>query len=246
MNPRSLTFALLVCAACLTNTGCNAPGKPKLQSEAVRPDQVLDFPTLYKQNCAACHGENGKNGAAISLANPVYLATAEIENIQRITSTGVPGTAMPPFSRAAGGMLTDRQISILAQGTMDAWSRPDAISGSAAIPYASGNAGDPVKGQATYATFCASCHGTDGTGVHSGNAAQTGSIVDPTYLALISDQSLRTTIIAGQPDQGMPDWRSDITGAAARPMTNQEITDIVAWIASHRIATPGQPYQQHP
>ena len=39
-----------------------------------RPEQVLAFPTLYTQNCTACHGENGKNGAAIPLANPVYLA----------------------------------------------------------------------------------------------------------------------------------------------------------------------------
>ena len=36
----------------------------------------MEFATLYKQNCAGCHGENGKNGAAISLADPVYLAVA--------------------------------------------------------------------------------------------------------------------------------------------------------------------------
>ena len=25
----------------------------------------MDFAALYKQNCAGCHGENGKNGVAI-------------------------------------------------------------------------------------------------------------------------------------------------------------------------------------
>jgi cytochrome c oxidase cbb3-type subunit 3/ubiquinol-cytochrome c reductase cytochrome c subunit len=69
-----------------------------------------------------------------------------------------------------------------------------------------------------------------------------GSLVDPAYLALISDQGLRSLIIAGQPEDGMPDWRSDRTGAGSRAMTDKEVTDIVAWLASHRVATPGQPY----
>jgi cytochrome c553 len=80
----------------------------------------------------------------------------------------------------------------------------------------------------------------------SSGSTKVGSIVDPAYLALVSDQYLRSTIIAGQSEQGMPDWRSDLTGSNARPMTDQEISDIAAWIASHRIATPGEPYPQHP
>ena len=80
----------------------------------------------------------------------------------------------------------------------------------------------------------------------SSGGTKIGSIVDPAYLALVSDQYLRSIIIAGQSEQGMPDWRSDLTGSNTRPMTDQEITDIAAWIASHRIATPGEPYPQHP
>jgi cytochrome c oxidase cbb3-type subunit 3/ubiquinol-cytochrome c reductase cytochrome c subunit len=41
----------------------------------------------------------------------------------------------------------------------------------------------------------------------------------------------------------MPDWHSHEVASANRIMTDQEITDIVAWLATHRIATPGQPYQ---
>ena len=69
-----------------------------------------------------------------------------------------------------------------------------------------------------------------------------GSIVDGSYLALISDQGLRSITTAGRPDEGMPDWRSD----AGQPMTNQQITDIVAWLASKRVVNPGQPYPTHP
>ena len=35
------------------------------------------FGTLYAQNCAACHGVEGRGGASIALANPVYLAIVD-------------------------------------------------------------------------------------------------------------------------------------------------------------------------
>jgi len=63
--------------------------------------------------------------------------------------------------------------------------------------------------------------------------------VDGSYLALVSDQSLRTTVIAGRPDIGQPDWRGAVPG---RALTGEEVTDVVAWLGSLRTATPGQPY----
>jgi hypothetical protein len=58
-------------------------------------------------------------------------------------------------------------------------------------------------------------------------------VIDAAYLALTSDQALRTAVIVGRSDLGMPDWRANIPG---RPMTAQEISDVVAWLASHRQA----------
>jgi mono/diheme cytochrome c family protein len=246
MNSRSLTLWLLACAATLASAGCNsAPGKPGPNPEVARPDQRLDFSTLYAQNCSSCHGV-----AAISLANPVYLAVAGVANIQRITAQGVPGTAMPPFARSAGGMLTDQQIALLAQQMVSLWGNPAALAGITPPPYASSTPGDPVQGQKAFTLLCARCHGADATGAPAGNGVTTGSLVDPAYLALISDQGLRSLIVSGQPGQGMPDWRNHLTGPAARPAAHplfeQEITDIVAWLTSHRIATPGLPYQPRP
>jgi cytochrome c oxidase cbb3-type subunit 3/ubiquinol-cytochrome c reductase cytochrome c subunit len=218
---------------------------PKPWSETPRPDQVLDFATFYGQNCAACHGDNGTNGAAISLANPVYLAAAGLANIQLVTASGGPGTMMPGFARSAGGMLTDRQIAILAQGMIAAWGKPAEFSGQTLPAYASNTPGVADDGQKDFATFCARCHGSDGAGV-STQKMRTGSLVEPSFLSLVSDQGLRSFIVAGQPEQGMPDWRSDLTGSGASAMTDQEITDIVAWLAAHRTVAPGQPYQQHP
>jgi cytochrome c oxidase cbb3-type subunit 3/ubiquinol-cytochrome c reductase cytochrome c subunit len=212
---------------------------------------VVDFATLYGQNCSACHGANGARGAAISLSNPIYLATAGEAAIQNATANGVPGTLMPAFAIGKGGMLTDRQIAVLAHGMVEAWGRPSELKGQTPPAYASSSIGDPAAGHIAYANFCARCHGADGAGVAAktmeGHPTEaTGSITDPAYLALVSDQSLRSTIIAGKPEEHMPDWRSDATGPNPAAMTDREITDTVAWLASQRIATPGQPYRQHP
>ncbi len=240
--------ATLMCAATLLFcAGCkDVPGRPG--PDVVRPDQVLNFDTLYKQNCAACHGEDGRHGDAISLANPVYLAFAGTAAIQKITANGVPGTLMPAFARSQGGMLTDRQIEVLAQGAESSWGKKNVLAGQAVPSYAGNAAGDPVSGQKVFTAFCASCHGADGAGMKSaasGGNLPTGSIVDPTYLALISNQGLRSIIVAGRPDDGMPNWYSHQTGAGSGPMTDQEISDVVAWLASHRVAAPGQFYS-HP
>lgn len=245
MMQRVLSLALLTSSLVLF-TGCkDIPGKPKQGAEPDRPEQVTDFATLYKSNCAACHGESGRSGAAISLANPVYLAVADAATIQHVTSTGVPGTMMPPFGKPSGGMLTDQQISILAHGLSSAWGKPDVLAGQTAPSYASKGTGDAAHGQKVFVASCARCHGEDGSGL-TGGKMHTGSLVDPAYLALISDQGLRSILIAGIPEQGMPDWRNGQSGPEAHPLSEQDITDTVAWLVSHRIATPGQPYQQHP
>jgi mono/diheme cytochrome c family protein len=244
-KPHSFTIWLLACGAALSVSGCrDAPGKPAPGSGTPRPEQVLDFATLYGENCAACHGANGRNGAAISLANPTYLAIAGVTNIQRVTAAGVAGTSMPPFGKAAGGMLTDQQIAILAQRLVSTWGNPSTQAGQNAPAYASSSQGNAAQGEKDFGTFCARCHGVDGSGAKLANGIVTGSLIDPAYLALIGDQGLRSIIIAGQTEQGLHDWRSYLIGAGTRPMTDQEVTDVVAWLTSHRVATPGQVYRQ--
>jgi len=234
-----LSTALFAGVFALLAAGCNnAPGKPKPQAEEMRPEQVVDFATLYKQNCAACHGANGRQAAAISLNNPVYLAIAGENNIGHTIAAGVPGTLMPAFGKAAGGMLTDQQVTALAHGMVATWGKP--LPAGTAPAYTAASAGDPAQGQKVYTTFCASCHGADATGT-----GHIGSIVDPAYLALVNDQYLRSSIIAGLPDGGMPGWSSHSVAGSTRAMTDEEITNIVAWLASHRVAAPGQPYKQN-
>jgi cytochrome c oxidase cbb3-type subunit 3 len=230
-QPILVAVMMVAAAAC---SGCSSsPGRPKSDSEIIPPSQVVEFSLLYSQNCAGCHGASGKGGAAIALANPVFLAIAGDSVIRRTAANGVPGTSMPAFAQSAGGMLTEKQIDALVAG-IRSWAKSGILNNVIPPPYSSETPGDPQRGAEAYRTYCSSCHGVDGRG---GNKAS--SIVDPAYLALVSDQELRTIVIAGRPELGAPDWRGDVEG---RPMSAEEISDVVAWLSSHRSKFPGQPY----
>jgi cytochrome c oxidase cbb3-type subunit 3/ubiquinol-cytochrome c reductase cytochrome c subunit len=243
-SPARLFAALAFSAGLVVCSACNdAPGYPKPSAEIPRPDQQLDFHALYKSNCSGCHGQNGRGGAAIPLNNPAFLAVAGADNLRSAAAKGVSGTLMPAFAASAGGMLTDPQIDAIVQGMIREWAQPASFSSVALPPYAATTPGNPAAGQTAYIAACARCHGNDGTGIKAPTAATANgaatphSIVDVSYLALVSDQSLRSLVIAGHLDDNAPDWRSYIAG---RALTPQEITDIVAWLAQHRAPATAQ------
>jgi len=221
--------SLLMLAACSTLNS-----EPRTDPEPVVPSQLSDFGTLYAQNCAGCHGAEGRGGASFALANPVYLAIVDETTMRNIVANGVRGTSMPAFAQRAGGMLTEQQVEAITGGIVSRWGHKQVIDGANPPSYAAKSAGNADHGQLAFGTYCASCHGSEGRGTPKGSA-----ITNDSFLALVSDQGLRTIVIAGRPELGAPDWRGNVPG---HPMTDQEITDVVAWLASRRAQNPGQPY----
>ena len=214
--------------------GCDIlPGRARARAQRdTPPAQTAAFYALYDQQCAGCHGRDGRLGAARPLNDPVYLALVPSERVRDVIAHGLPGTAQPAFATSAGGSLTDQQIESLVQGLRTSWSRPNVLRDDSALPYAA-PLGDPERGSVVFAAACANCHGADG-----GGGPNARSIVDPSYLALVSDQHLRTTVIAGRADLGMPDWRGQIPGRALSPA---EISNVVAWLVTKRTPVPGRP-----
>jgi cytochrome c oxidase cbb3-type subunit 3 len=213
-----LAVSLAAAAACGTRNPADSP--------VIRPNGIMDFSFLYARNCSGCHGPEGTGGVAIGLADPVYLAIADDATIRRVTADGVGGTSMPAFAQRSGGMLTDDQIDVIVQGIRTRWAKPDALRDVHPPPYGDQGPGDAKRGAGVYSTYCSSCHGADGRGTN-----RASSIVDASYLALVSDQSLRTTVIVGRREWGAPDWRGDVAG---KPMSPDEISDVVAWLAAQR------------
>jgi cytochrome c oxidase cbb3-type subunit III len=236
MNARLFCGTILVLCG-LVSLGCNnGPGRPSPGAETMRPDRITDFSRLYPQNCSACHGADGQHGPAIALANPVYQAIVDESRLRDVITNGEPGTLMPAFAQSAGGMLTDEQVNALVAGMRSRWYQAGILNGADAPPLKTDKQGDAANGEQVFATHCASCHHVQKQNTKS------ISITDGSYLALVSDQSLRVTIIAGRPDLGHPDWRNALPG---HPMSDQDVTDVVAWMASQRQKTPGQPYPSH-
>jgi cytochrome c oxidase cbb3-type subunit 3 len=226
------TFAGLMALGALG--GCDRlPGQPVLAERWTPATEVTDFSRLYARNCSGCHGADGRLGAARPLDDPLYLALVGEDTLRGVIARGVPGTSMPAFAQAAGGSLTDQQIDILVKEMRGRWARPEEFKNTVFPPYSAQEAtamgsgpGNAQHGAATYTTYCAQCHGADGGGEATG-----GSVTDPAYLALASDQALRTAVIAGRPDLGKPDWRANLPG---RPLSPQDISDVVAWLVAQR------------
>ena len=213
-------------------TGCDTHVE-----EYTRPEDIKDFATLYGQNCAGCHGADGRNGAAQTLNDPLYQHLAGKEQIRKTIVVGRIPTPMPGLSKPAGGFLTDEQIGIIVDEMQKKWGAEDP--GSLPV-YAVDSApkGDPQRGETSFKTYCSGCHGADGKG-----GSKAGSIIDPSYLALVTDQYIRTTVIAGRPDLQIPNYRNYVAG---HPMSDQEISDVVAWVVSHRPNAPAMISQAQP
>jgi cytochrome c oxidase cbb3-type subunit III len=215
---------IMACAGCHRRIG-----EPDDRNELMRPDEVVAFDRLYSQNCSACHGENGSGGPAFDLSNPTYQLLIDDASLRRWINSGMPGTQMPAFGESAGGLLTEPQIDALVSGMRARWtSEKTAETGMPS--YFAHTEGDVSRGEALFRATCVLCH-------------QQGEqeITDASYLALVSDQSLRTVVIAGRPDLGHPDWKQVRPG---RPVTEQNVSDIVAYLHSLRSETPGQPYPE--
>ncbi|MGB8989681.1 MAG: cytochrome c [Candidatus Sulfotelmatobacter sp.] len=232
-RPIPVTLAVVAFVALLACAACSSAPVYRAEAAVVPPDEVLDFNVLYSKNCSGCHGVEGSGGAAFALANPVFLAIADDAVIRDAAANGVPGTPMPASAQSAGGMLTEKQIDAIVRG-IRSWAKPAAFGTQAPPPYGAPGPGDAQRGADAYRTYCSSCHGIDGRG-----GSKASSIVNGSYLALVSDQQLRIIVIAGRPELGAPDWRGNVEG---RPMSPQDVSDVVAWLSAQRPKFPGQPY----
>jgi cytochrome c oxidase cbb3-type subunit 3 len=247
---------LLVWLSLLPAAGCDFPGKPNPADRPVPPEKVLVFSTLFKQNCAGCHGAKGEFGPAPPLNSGLFRAIVPASEVERVVSDGRHGTPMAAFARSSGGSLTAAQVNVLvseikgtryktvadaasgatdvdaasdSQATSPSWGVPEAAPANAP-PYLTDESKPPLTSEAyeqiRRSTFTRACAGCHGG--HGQGGEKAGAINDPALLSLVSDQLLRRLVITGRSDLGMPDY-AGTSGRAPdfQSLNSKEIADLV-------------------
>ena len=150
---------------------------------------------LYGANCSFCHGANGDAISNVDLRSGKFRRAASDEDLGRLITAGVPGTAMPPhkFQEAE---LTG--IVAYVRSMRDLHAATVAV-------------GDARRGKEIFAGkgACMSCHRVNGQGsrlgpdlsdigtVRSANALRE-SLLDPTASMLPFNRSVRAVTSDGK------------------------------------------------
>jgi ubiquinol-cytochrome c reductase cytochrome c subunit len=171
---------------------------------------------LYAQNCAQCHASDGRGAEvantgrrAPALADRPQVTAAYVDLVMR---TGRMPPAGNPFDNQPRDIVfNDEQRAAIVAFTVQRFGLavdvPD-------VP--EGNAG---RGQSSYATNCAACHGSTGAGGVAGGGAWTPNVAQ--YDAVTLAEAIRIG-----PFQ-MPAFASD-------QLSDQEIGDIAAFLEEVR------------
>lgn len=183
-----------------------------------------DGEALYLRNCSACHGQYGRGGVGVPLAQEDFLTSVTDDYLLTTIRRGRPGRVMPAFEELSG-----EQIGAIVKhirGWMPAGAKVDIPRGRVR--------GDPERGKALYANHCAACHGANGEGGHGTGVTFSRprdlpvippALNNPGFLKAASDQMIKATLMRGR--EGTP-----MVSFLEQGLSEADIEDIVAFVRS--------------
>ncbi|HFQ13731.1 MAG TPA: c-type cytochrome [Gammaproteobacteria bacterium] len=189
---------------------------------------------LYAENCAVCHGNEGKGGVGVPLALPDFQYAVSDRFLERTIRNGRPGRVMPAFRK-----LSDAQIRAIVRH-IRSWApgKP--------IRYPSIEVrGNPERGAALFAKHCAACHGPNGEGGKGTGVTFSRPrdlpIIAPAlnnrgFLHAASDQLIKATLMNGR--EGTP-----MVSFLKQGLSERDIDDIVSFVRSFEQHLP--PEEKH-
>ncbi len=185
---------------------------------------------LYEQNCAACHGAEGRGKIGLPLNLQSFLTLARKDYLLRTMEHGRPSRGMPAFKET----LSEAQRRAIATYIKGWQTEPnkdyrnvDRIQG------------DPRRGEAWFKGVCAGCHGANGQGgprVGGGHIAgatkgfAAPALGDPGFLSSATDGYIKATLMYGRPGTPMGSYLKGKQGFVE--FSEKQLDDIVAYIRS--------------
>ncbi len=188
--------------------------------------------TLYKQNCAACHGLNGEGGIGLPLNIQSYLTLSPLDYIIKTMRYGRQGRLMPSFEKT----LTSKQMKSIAY-YVKSWQFEESK-----LLQEGRIRGSELNGKTLYEGICAQCHGFNGKGqelpalgkVVTGFIGHTApALNNEGFLKSASDGFIKATLIYGRVGTPMIAFLKGKQGFVE--LTEEDIEDIVAYIRSWEV-----------
>lgn len=181
---------------------------------------------LYNSMCVACHQADGagKVGFAPFIRNRDFLALASDEFLRDSIVSGRPGTAMVPWAHLKPHQI-ESLVAYLRSAEDPASTKIEKADPEKKYP------GDAGRGDPLYATYCASCHGSNATGYAEGGAGP--AIGNAGFLAVASDDFIFQTVKHGR--AGTP-MRGFVGASGLANLSEQEVADIIAFLRDHEPA----------
>jgi mono/diheme cytochrome c family protein len=150
--------------------------------------------SLYRGNCAACHGLEGEGGLGTRLNSPDFLAMASNAFLVETLLGGRPGTGMPSWTDLTALQVADLVAFLRTWG--DVGTDVPAV-----LAYLDAGQADEHVGARLFRARCADCHGEHGQG------GVGPSLDNDAFLARVGDDYLAHAIQGGRPGTAMPAWR---------------------------------------
>jgi mono/diheme cytochrome c family protein len=179
---------------------------------------------LFVDNCAMCHGVDGKGRVGARLEN---FPGIQIEaTLSQTIAQGVPGSVMPAWGQASGGPLSEQDIADIVAYITGAFGGTEPLAPLPTyvppdIPRLPNVQGDPSAGAVVYHAECFACHGHEGQGRFGAPLAKDWPVTDPeTYIRQVVTQGISGTI--------MPAWGTEAGG----PLSVEQIADVAAYVLS--------------
>ena len=191
--------------------------RPKLDQEKIlslvnNNSSLKNGQSLYRENCASCHGIDGEGGLAPNLRNQEFQRIADAQFITNVLIHGREGTAMSSWNH----LSVENAADIIAY--IKSWQKEESV-----VLSDQRIVGSERLGQLLFKESCSKCHVGRGSVVAP-------AILSKGFLNQTSDAYIKHTIMYGRGQTAMPALLAGQAGVVE--LNEEEINGLVAYVRS--------------